>query len=183
MKKMLMAVLSVLTVWAFAVEIPLRNAEFKPANGKIPFWRVNNPEHGSCEAVPLDGAAGKFVLKLSSTSGEKYFGAMQYLDYKSFPKVGEGEMLQFKLTFRQKDVDVNYGGFANFSAFNKKGYIAGADTDKISGSFDWKEVTAIRKFKKLPDDLSTFTLTFYLGKTTGTVYFADPKLEVEVVKQ
>lgn len=183
MKKTMLAALALFTILAYAAEIPLRNPEFKPANGKIPFWWICSPQGGTCEAVSLPGQKGRFAVKLSSTTGDKYFGIAQYLPYEKVPKPGPGEMLQFKLTFRQKNENVGYGGFANLSVYTPKGYAAGSDTNKLSGTFDWKEVTAIRKFAQFPDDTKTFVLYFYLGKTTGTVYFTDPKLEVEVVKK
>ncbi len=166
----------------FAVEIPLRNPEFKSADGKIAGWRIENT--GRVETVPYGEKAGTFAVKLSSDTALKYFGISQGgFDLAKFPRPAADEDLQITLTFRQKNENVADGGFANVSFFSKKGYLGGRDTPKRSGSFDWTDVETSVRFKEFPADARFFSLRLYLGKSTGTVYFAEPRLFVNVVKK
>ena len=165
-----------------AVEIPLKNPEFKSVDGKISHWRTENT--GRVETVPYDGKPGTFAVKLSSDTALKYFGVSQGgFDLKKFPRPAADEELQITLTFRQKNENVADGGFANVSFFSQKGYLGGRDTAKRSGTFDWTDVETSVRFNEFPADARFFSLRLYLGKSTGTVYFAEPRLFVNVVKK
>ena len=91
--------------------------------------------------------------------------------------------MRFALVFRQKNENVANGGFVNFSFFSKKGYLTGRDTKMMPGTFDWGDVEATAVFPEFPKDAAFFTVRLFLGKTTGTVYFAEPRLYVDVIKK
>ena len=167
-----------------AAEIPLKNPQFE-SNGKVIYhWQTveRNDASGTAESIPYPDRTGFYALKLSSTSGIRYFGMVQgdfNLDLIPRPKAGEN--LRFIMTFRQKNENVANGGFVNFSFFSKKGYLVGRDSKFRSGTFDWGDVTASVVFKEFPKDAKFFQIRFFLGKTTGTVYFAEPKLYAVIV--
>ncbi len=170
----------------FSVEIPLINPEFKLVEGKIPGWRteVIKGNTGTVSSVPYEEASGRRAIMITCDNAVGYFGVYQgNFDLKKFPKPGEGEELQITITFRQKNENVADGGFANVSFYSEKGYLVGRDTPKRSGTFDWGDVEATVRFKEFPREARFFYLRFYLGKTTGTVYFAEPRLFVNIVKK
>ena len=169
-----------------ALEIPLKNPEFKIVDGIIPHSRAIEPndKSGSFTSVPYEGSARFRALKISSGKGERYFGVLQGgFDLKKFPRPAPDEALRFTLVFRQKNENVANGGFVNFSFFSKKGYLTGRDTKMMPGTFDWGDVEATAVFPEFPKDAAFFTVRLFLGKTTGTVYFAEPRLYVDVIKK
>ena len=69
-----------------------------------------------------------------------------------------------------------------FAFFSKTGQqLTYVDGKKNSGTFDWTEISVSGDFKTIPDDAVNFGVRLYLGKTSGTVYFAEPRLFVDVV--
>lgn len=169
-----------------AVEIPLVNPEFNVVEGKIPGWQADviKGNSGIVSSVVCDESSGRRAIKISCDKAVGYFGIYQGgIDLKKFPHPGEGEELLITLVFRQKNENVSDGGFANVSFYSETGYIAGRDTPKRSGTFDWGEVETSVRFKEIPRGARFFYLRFYLGKTSGTVYFSEPRLFVNVVKK
>lgn len=179
--------LGVLFIFAFlfqlsAVEIPLKNPSFQSVDGKITSWLVvNASETETFTTVPYKD--GKQAIKLTSTGSSKFFGIQQGgFDLQQFPRPEKGEKLQIRLIFQQKNENVQDGGFVNFSFFSKDGYLIGRDGEKMSGSFDWGEREVITTFQSFPEDAAFFAVKLFLGRTSGTVYFAEPKLYLELVK-
>ena len=185
MKKLTLAALILLAGALSAVEIPLRNPEFKTDDkGAIPFWTAIEPKDrsGNFQSVPFDAEKGICALKISSAEGIRYYGVCQGgFDLKKFPRPGAGEALQITMRFRQKNENVANGGFVNFSFFSKKGYLIGRDTKMIPGTFDWGDIEASTVFPEFPKDAAFFQVRFFLGKSTGTVWFAEPKLYMNVI--
>ncbi len=189
MKKFAMTMLTLAACGLFAAEIPLQNPEFNVVNGQIPGWRPIDVKDtsGSISSEPYagnDAATAKRALKISSTQGTKYFGALQGgFDLRKFPRPGAGEALRVTLVFRQKNENVADGGFVNFSFYSKQGYLIGRDSVKRSGTFDWGDAEASVTFPEWPKDAAFFAVRLFLGKSTGSVWFAEPKLYVDVVKK
>ncbi len=169
-----------------AVEIPLINPEFNVVDGRIPGWQADviKGTPGSVSSVVCDENSGRRAIRISSENAVDYFGIYQGgIDLKKFPRPAAGEELQITLKFRQKNENVSDGGFANVSFYSETGYLAGRDTPKRSGTFDWGEVETSVRFKEIPRGARFFYLRFYLGKTNGTVYFSEPRLFVNIVKK
>ena len=183
MKKIALLFLFAAAFSLSAVEIPLRNPQFKSADGKITHWASIEPG-AAISSVPYPDAPDTFAVRISSDKATKYFGVVQGgFDLSRIPRPQAGEKLQFTLKFRQKNENVGNGGFFNISFFSAKGYLVGRDSAKRSGSFDWEDIETSVVFNELPSDVKFMQVRFFLGKTTGTVYFAEPKLYVNVIKK
>lgn len=169
--------------FAGAVEIPLKNADFISKGSQIIDWHVlGGAANGTISTVPYKD--GKNAIKISSTSGKAYFGAWQGgFKIQDFPRPAENEKLLVTMTFRQKNENVLDGGFVTFKFFSKNGYLMGRETKRLSGTFDWSDREVSVEFPNLPAETAFFTVNLFLGKTTGTVYFAEPKLFMEAVKK
>ncbi len=168
-----------------AVEIPIVNSRFNVEKGKIARWQLMLPKDNSVtvESVPYE-VQGVNAVKITSTKAEGYYGIAQGgFDLKKFPRPAADEELQITISFRQKNVNVGKGAFANVSFFSDKGYLAGRDTPRTSGTFEWGDMETTVKFKEFPAGAKYFILRFFMGPTTGTAYFAEPKLYVNAVKK
>ena len=171
--------------FAQAVEIPLKNSAFvAKADGSIIDWYTlgKAPEAGTVSVVPYKD--GKSAVKIASTTAKTYFGVWQGgFKVKNFPRPAADEKLIVSMTFRQKNENVLDGGFVTFKFFSKKGYLMGRETQRLSGTFDWSDRDVSVEFPNVPEETAFFTVNLFLGKTTGAVYFAEPKLFMEVVKK
>ena len=171
--------------FAQAVEIPLKNSAFVAKDdGTIIDWHPlsRDPEAGTVSVVPYKD--GKFAVKISSTTAKNYFGIWQGgFKIQKFPRPAADEKLIVSMTFRQKNENVLNGGFVTFKFFSKKGYLMGRETKRLSGTFDWSDREVSVEFPNVPAETAFFTVNLFLGKTTGAVYFAEPKLFMEVVKK
>lgn len=183
MKKLYLIALMLVAVAAGAAEVKLHNPDFDMSNkGKLYWWIIshNDPAVGTAERVTLPNGRG--AIKLTSTSGTKYFGIFQHVGVKIFPTLKAGEKIEMKMTWKQKNENVISGGFVNFSGYLSKGRFFDTDSPRTGGSFDWKEMSVVKVLDKVPADAKNFVIYLYLGKTTGSVYFAEPKLEINVIK-
>lgn len=188
MKKIAMMLLMLAAIGGLdGLEIPLQNAEFKAVNGEIPGWRWCTPRNngGEVESVPYEGREDFRALKLSCAKECGYFGMAQFIrDLTQLPVPGAGEELRFSLEFRQKNQQVADGGFVSFIFYAKDGKIlAYCDSQKSSGTFDWGDRSVSGLFPGVPAGAAYFAVRLFLGKSTGTVWFAEPKLYVDVVKK
>ena len=183
MKKIAFFGLFAAAISLFAVEIPLRNPQFKSVNGQITHWTI--VEKGAeITTVPYPDEPGSFAVKISSKNATKYFGIAQGgFDLTKIPRPKAGEKLQFTLKYRQKNENVANGGFSNVVFYSAKGYLVGRDSPKRSGSFDWEDVETSVTFNEFPPTAKFMQARFFLGKTTGTIYIAEPKLYVNVIKK
>lgn len=169
---------------AGAVEIPLKNAAFATKGNVITDWFPTSANQKIGSATAIAYKDGKNALKISSSTGTTYFGVWQGgFDLKKFPRPAKDEKLVVTMTFRQKNEKVLNGGFVNFTFLSKKGYLMGRDSKKLPGTFDWSDREVSVEFPAIPAEAAFFTVRFFLGKTTGTICFAEPKLFMEVVKK
>lgn len=169
-----------------AIEIPLRNPQFSVQDGVIDGWRAVEPDDpsGSYESVPYKPESGMRAVRITSSQGVKYYGVVQGgFDMGGIPRPKADEALQITLRFRQKNENVANGGFVNFSFFSQNGYLVGRDTKMLPGTFDWGDVEASAIISAVPDEAKFFQVRLFLGRTTGTVYFAEPRLFMNIVKK
>ena len=110
MKALTLAALFLLAGMLSAVEIPLRNPEFKTDDkGAIPFWTAIEPKDrsGNFQSVPLDAEKGICALKISSPEGTRYYGVCQGgFDLKKFPSLNRA-IIPPRLFFRN-DVHIEF---------------------------------------------------------------------------
>lgn len=180
MRKILsMIVLGVFIACVEAEELKLKNPEFCEKDGQILSWHSFN---GNAVSVPYPNKAGYCAVKLESQTVANWFGVEQILPVSQLPKISPGQKLRFTLEYSQKNVKVLDGGMVTFAFFSKTGQqLTYVDGKKNSGTFDWTEISVSGDFKTIPDDAVNFGVRLYLGKTSGTVYFAEPRLFVDVV--
>lgn len=169
-----------------AGELKLENPEFLEKNGTIPGWtRCNRPaDGGTFSSVEYGARPGFRALRLVSPKQAAWFGVEQVkIPISALPKPAEGEQLKFTLEFQQKNRNVSDGGFVTFCFFSRDGkLLAYRDSPRHSGSFDWTDITATGLFKTIPPGAAKFGIRLFLGKTDGSIEFAEPKLFVDVVQ-
>ena len=162
-----------------AQELKLMNPEFREKDGKIMSWHSFN---GNPVSVPYPEKAGYCAVKLESRTVANWFGVEQVLPVSRLPQLAPGQKLRFTLEYCQKNVKVLDGGLITFAFFSKTGQqLAYVDGKKNPGTFDWTEISVSGDFKTIPADAVSFGVRLYLGKTSGAVYFAEPRLFVDVV--
>lgn len=183
MKNLSLIVLSLLAVVVGAADIPLGNPDFKiNSKGVMPYWvfTSKDPAAGTVDMEMLPN--GKGAVKISSHSAKNFFGIIQHVSLNKFPQVKPGEKLKITLSYKQKNEDVERGGFVNMAGYGSKGRWLDKDSARTSGSFDWKDCSFVQVIDGVPAEAKGFFISLYLGKTTGTVWFSEPKIDIEVVK-
>ena len=182
MKTILILLLGMISV-AWAAEIPLANPGFLMKDGVIAGWkRCNRPDDGGTfSSVPYDGKEGFRALLLESAVIANWFGCEQtMIPVTLLPKSETGKAYRFTLEFRQKNEAVADGAFVTFCFFSKDGKIVGyRDSAKASGTFDWTDMSRSCVFPKIPENTAYFGIRFFLGKTSGKVWYAEPRLYVD----
>ncbi|MPM95906.1 hypothetical protein SDC9_143062 [bioreactor metagenome] len=185
-KKILILLLGVASI-AWAAELPLVNPGFQEKDGVLIGWkRCNRPaDGGMLSTVPYEGKEGFRALWLESAEVANWFGCEQAgIPVASLPKPEAGKSYRFTLEYRQKNEAVIDGAFVTFCFFSKDGKIVGyRDSAKANGTFGWTDMSRSCTFPKIPDNAMYFGIRFFLGKTSGKVWYAEPRLYVDLVEQ
>ena len=54
------------------------------------------------------------------------------------------------------------------------------DGVNMKGTQGWQERKTVFRVKQIPQGAATLGIAFYLGKSTGKAWFADPDLDLEI---
>ncbi len=179
------------------VKLPIVNGGFNAPSEPdrpIPGWGVMYDENRlQADRAPsgftadVDNSlpgAGRGALRLAATGRTEWYGVIQDLDWARLPQPQADQYLVFKFAYRQKcDKVAGIGGGYSLSLRNAQGerlLFFGAGEAWIGGTFDWQNFTGESQVKALTPGASRLTLELYLGQSTGTVWFDDLDLQVQL---
>jgi hypothetical protein len=170
----------------------LPNAGFEEAGAKnqVPGWKIYDttalsatPPRLQIESMAEGAHGGKRCLKYVSTTQTLWDGISFAIPLSDLPAIGEGEYLVFKVSLFAKGEQVKGMGLGYTLAFRK------ADDERLNfkgspyfgygGTFDWKELSGEEKIERYLPGTAKLAFEILLGKSSGTVWVDDVRLEVE----
>lgn len=167
-----------------AMDLPVQNSDFVETNGKLTGWTKSvQTKIGDRIAVePIPGEKDDFAIVLSSNSGKSWPQVWQRLvKVSDLPAIPAGKTMVIELEYKQKTENVTGYAFGTLAFFDAKGKrLMYKDGIPLKGTNDWQERKTVFRVKQIPQGAATLGIAFYLGKSTGRTWFADPDLEVEI---
>ena len=86
-----------------------------------------------------------------------------------------------ELEYKQKTENVTGVAFGTLAFFDAKGKrLMYKDGVNMKGTQGWQERKTVFRVKQIPQGAATLGIAFYLGKSTGKAWFADPDLDLEI---
>lgn len=185
MKQLLaMAAVAAFSFGLAAMDLPVQNSDFVQTNGKLTGWNKSvQPKNGDTITVePIPGEKDEFAIVLASTTGKSWPQVWQRLvKVSDLPAIPAGRTMVIELEYKQKTENVTGYAFGTLAFFDAKGKrLAYKDGAALKGTNDWQKRKTVFQVKQIPQGAATLGISFYLGKSTGKTWFADPDLEVEI---
>lgn len=167
-----------------AMDLPVQNSDFVETNGKLTGWNKSAlTRNGDTIAVePLPGEKDEFAIVMTSTAGKNWPMVWQRLvKVSDLPAIPAGKTMVIELEYKQKTENVTGFAFGTLAFFDAQGKrLMYKDGPNLKGTNDWQKRKTVFQVKQIPQGAATLGIAFYLGKSTGRTWFADPDLEVEI---
>ena len=185
MKHLLMTAAAVAFSFGLAaMDLPVQNSDFVETNGKLTGWNksVQTKIGDSVAVEPVPGEKDEFAIVLASTTGKSWPCVWQRLvKVSDLPAIPAGKTMVIELEYKQKTENVTGVAFGTLAFFDAKGKrLMYKDGVNMKGTQDWQKRKTVFQVKQIPQGAATLGIAFYLGKSTGKTWFADPDLEVEI---
>lgn len=184
-KMMLASMAAALAFTAGAADFKLKNDDFIATNGKINNWYISGVKPGNSvtsEAIKAGDDDCAIVLKAVTDSGWMKVNQL-FAKFTDLPKLAEGQSYEFEIEYKQKCDNVTGMAMPVLEFYNAKGQrVKNFDGPRNKGTFDWKKMKFVKRVKasEIPADATQIGIAFYLGLSTGTTWYADPEVEIEV---
>ncbi len=167
-----------------AMDLPVQNSDFVETNGKLTGWTkaVQTKAGDSVAVEPIPGEKDEFAIVLSSTGGKTWPSVWQRLvKVSDLPAIPAGKTMVIELEYKQKTENVTGVAFGTLAFFDAQGKrLMYKDGVNMKGTQGWQERKTVFRVKQIPQGAATLGIAFYLGKSTGKAWFADPDLDVEI---
>lgn len=179
-----MAAVAAFSFGLAAMDLPVQNSDFVETNGKLTGWtKAMQAKAGDSIAVePIPGEKDEFAIVISATNGKTWPCVWQRLvKVSDLPAIPAGKTMVIELEYKQKTENVTGVAFGTLAFFDAKGKrLMYKDGVTMKGTQGWQERKTIFRVKEIPQGAATLGIAFYLGRSTGKTWFADPDLDVEI---
>ncbi len=168
--------------------------EEKADGNQIPGWRVITDEIGGkgngsvgfqVNADPSVKVSGKQSVRMYADRKTGWYGLMQIIPATDLPKPGAGEYLEFTVRYKLKAEQVQGTGTAVTLSLRDKNLrrIAWSDSAFEWGTFDWEPREKTTRYDRLPEELGSLTVEFYLGQAVGSVWIDDVEIQATIYRR
>jgi Glycosyl hydrolase family 10 len=173
------------------LKIPNAGFEIKAQQYKIPGWKVViNEIKGKYSSkkgfrVFADNKvskSGQQSLCLDAKTKTKWWGVLCRLPMDKIPEPKAGQYVEFIVNYDQKGKNIVGIGSGVTFGFRKKNMhrVTAKGGNWERGNFDWTRRRLRKTFDNFHPETEVMTLEFYLGLSTGTVWFDNIEVEVKL---
>lgn len=173
------------------------NGDFEmPVRGStIPYWHLGyDTGKGTPEQVgflvSVDDKvkhSGRQALKIHAEKRTGFYAVCHTMTVPKL-KLGQYMVVTYRWWAKGEKIDsIDKAGFAPSLSMRRKdnSRIHWRDGDFERGTFDWMAGEQVRKYEQndFPPDFNHFSLEFYLGKSTGTLWLDDVSINIKVMQR
>jgi hypothetical protein len=173
------------------LKIPNAGFEIKAQQDKIPGWKVViNEINGRYSfkkgfRVFADDKVrknGQQALCFKATAKTNWWGVLCRLPMDKIPVPKVGQYVEFIVSYDQRGKNIVGTGSGATLGFRRENMsrVNFAGGNWQCGTFDWTRRTVHKTFGYFHPETKIISLEFYLGKSTGTVWFDNVEVEVKL---